>query len=289
MIYRKPQLHDLTEAASKVNPIITLPMATCAYFGLGLIAHAPPPGHSTAAQAGDAISFVLVRLAATLGMYVLPLVLVLSAILWMNRFIKIRRLKSMAAEAANTGTVANLDPTEFEDVVAAGMATNGFVVQRTREGADGGIDLIVDLDDKRYLVQCKHYQSGQIGVDPMRAFFGVMKDYRYGPEHGLEAAGGYFITSGKFTQEAQAFAAGKPIFLYNGTKLQELLVRGRDAASAGGKLIIDRADTRNSTTPACPICRSPTILRVAKQGRRTGQRFYGCETFPKCSGKINVD
>ena len=41
--------------------------------------------------------------------------------------------------------------------------------------------------------------------------------------------------------------------------------------------------------PSCPKCNSEMIQRVAKQGARQGQTFYGCSQFPKCRGVVNID
>ncbi len=41
-------------------------------------------------------------------------------------------------------------------------------------------------------------------------------------------------------------------------------------------------------TPSCPVCSYPMIQRVAKRGRYSGQRFWGCVGFPKCAGKIHI-
>ena len=40
--------------------------------------------------------------------------------------------------------------------------------------------------------------------------------------------------------------------------------------------------------PSCPKCSSEMIRRVAKQGVRQGQIFFGCSQFPKCRGVVNV-
>ena len=39
--------------------------------------------------------------------------------------------------------------------------------------------------------------------------------------------------------------------------------------------------------PACPRCNSKMVQRVAKNGARQGQMFYGCVQFPKCRGVVN--
>ncbi|WP_238063735.1 NERD domain-containing protein [Psychrobacter sp. Ps3] len=41
-------------------------------------------------------------------------------------------------------------------------------------------------------------------------------------------------------------------------------------------------------TPACPKCNGEMVKRVAKNGARQGQSFYGCAQFPKCRGVVNI-
>ena len=36
------------------------------------------------------------------------------------------------------------------------------------------------------------------------------------------------------------------------------------------------------TPPKCPKCGSDMILRVAKSGSHTGEKFYGCNNYPNC-------
>lgn len=36
------------------------------------------------------------------------------------------------------------------------------------------------------------------------------------------------------------------------------------------------------TSPACPKCGGPMLLRKAKSGANAGQEFWGCSAFPKC-------
>ena len=36
----------------------------------------------------------------------------------------------------------------------------------------------------------------------------------------------------------------------------------------------------------CPICGSETIMRTAKEGPNTGSRFYVCNRYPECKGKV---
>lgn len=40
--------------------------------------------------------------------------------------------------------------------------------------------------------------------------------------------------------------------------------------------------------PLCPRCGAPMMLRTARKGKRAGKQFWGCSTFPKCRGILNV-
>ncbi len=36
------------------------------------------------------------------------------------------------------------------------------------------------------------------------------------------------------------------------------------------------------SSPVCPKCGVPMVLRVASRGERQGERFYGCPNYPRC-------
>jgi len=38
----------------------------------------------------------------------------------------------------------------------------------------------------------------------------------------------------------------------------------------------------------CPICGSQMVLRVAKKGPNTGNKFWGCSKFPGCRGAVTI-
>lgn len=43
-----------------------------------------------------------------------------------------------------------------------------------------------------------------------------------------------------------------------------------------------------SDAPVCPLCGSPMVLRTARRGARTGRQFWGCSTYPRCHGTVNI-
>jgi ribosomal protein L37AE/L43A len=46
--------------------------------------------------------------------------------------------------------------------------------------------------------------------------------------------------------------------------------------------------TDNRATPICPKCGDPMVKRIAGKGKNIGQEFWGCASYPKCRGLINV-
>ena len=117
------------------------------------------------------------------------------------------------------------------------------------------------------LVQCKHWKTRKVGVKVVRELYGVMA--------ASGAAKGIIVTYGDFTREAKDFAAGKPIELVYGRRLQQLIAQ----VQKSGNLAVEA-----ESPPACPKCGSGMQLRTAKKGKYAGQAFWGCERFPDCRG-----
>lgn len=73
----------------------------------------------------------------------------------------------------------------------------GFtVIENDSGGADGGIDLVLKKDGEIFLVQCKQWRAYKVSVTVVRELLGVMVT--------KGAAGGFVVTSGVFTSEAQS-------------------------------------------------------------------------------------
>lgn len=50
---------------------------------------------------------------------------------------------------------------------------------------------------------------------------------------------------------------------------------------------LDR-EFEDTQIPCCPKCGSKMILRTAKNGQHIGNKFWGCSTYPKCRGLLNL-
>jgi restriction system protein len=73
------------------------------------------------------------------------------------------------------------------------------------------VDLILTQGTERFIVQCKQWRAQQVPVSIVRELYGVMA--------AQQAAGGYVVTSGRFTKDAIAFAEGRNIELIDGEVL----------------------------------------------------------------------
>ncbi len=164
-----------------------------------------------------------------------------------------------------------LEWARFEEVCAAYFEQLGFRTRRSSGGPDGGIDIhLFSNQDKTpgIIVQCKAWRKWRVGVDEIRAFFGVMTAEKISE--------GIFITSSEFSDDAKKFADGKNIHLIDGTNL---LKKIKQLTLAQEDDLLKLATQGDFTTPSCPSCRVKLKLR---QGKTKGNYFWGCSNFPKC-------
>ena len=42
------------------------------------------------------------------------------------------------------------------------------------------------------------------------------------------------------------------------------------------------------SSPSCPQCGRPMVLRTAKAGINEGKQFWGCSAFPECKGVVKI-
>ncbi len=166
---------------------------------------------------------------------------------------------------------------QFEELVGEAYRRQGFrVVENDGAGPDGGVDLVISKEGKRFLVQCKQYRSQKVGVKVVREMFGLVS--------AEQAAGGVIICSGQFTRDAIQFAQNKSLQLVGGEQLLQLV----SAVQSDPKIVLTPVTSKKFNqaviVPVCPVCNSTMVLRTARKGKNTGQQFWGCSGFPKCRG-----
>ncbi len=192
------------------------------------------------------------------------------------------RLAPTAPDEAKPRSLEDLSWQEFELLVGELFRRQGFAVQMcSGDGSDGGVDLRLEKDGRKTLVQCKHWKVYRVGPAPVRELFGILT--------GEGADRAVLLTTGKITRDAMDFAVGKPMDLIDGEKLGALISQASnhedghllDVASWSHRF----ARTASIIEPLCPFCRGQMVLR---QGRKSGNKFWGCKTYPRCRGKRNV-
>lgn len=125
-----------------------------------------------------------------------------------------------------------MDPIEFEGLVAELFRARGMRAVTTQRSNDGGVDVeALDPDPisgGKIIVQVKRYRNT---VPPS-----AVRDL-YGTVQGAGANKGVLVTTSGFGPGSYTFANGKPLTLVSGAELVDLLgrcgLRGRLAASAG--------------------------------------------------------
>ncbi|WP_353157450.1 restriction endonuclease [Salinisphaera shabanensis] len=154
---------------------------------------------------------------------------------------------------------------QFEHLIAASYRRKGFTAELTAEGADEGVDIVLRERDNVLLVQCKHWNSYQVGVSVARELFGVM--------HAKRARKAVLATSGRLTVEAERFCRENAIYWLDAKRLPAFIDPA--AMPPRSEIAADR-DSR------CPLCGATMVQRTA---RKSGHKFWGCVRYPACRGK----
>lgn len=278
---------DLMEAVAALPWWVGAVLAVVSYAWLHHVAAQPLP----APQPGTAHSVIpaVWKGLATGLQYVIPIVCLVGAAVSALRRRARAKLLQAAAQGLSSDVLNDMSWQEFEQLVGEGFRRQGFAVEESGGGgADGGVDLVLRKDGETMLVQCKQWRAFRVGVEVVRELYGVMA--------ARGAAGGYVVTSGRFSDEAINFASGRNVKLMDGAQLLKLIQSAQQARAAPADDATPRSpgpavDLKESiaragaeASPACPKCSKPMVRRVARQGASAGSAFWGCTGYPACRG-----
>ena len=231
-------------------------------------------------QVGSLITQTVFTSFASIGQYLVPLVGLVGAGM---SFVRRRQRAVLITDVAQSKSANALDGMswrEFELLVGEAFRLQGYLVtENGGAGPDGGIDLSMTKGSERFLVQCKQWKAFKVGVDVVRELYGVMA--------AEGATGGFVVTSGRFTDDAKAFADGRNVQLVDGPKLFAMIKQAKQSLLATDKQPASRPQVEQQTTavePACPQCGSGMVKRTARKGGNVGAEFLGCSKFPTCRG-----
>lgn len=282
---------DLITLTSKLPWKVSIFLAVGSYLGLHAVASRPAPHLTAPNQLGEVAAHSMVTAGATVGQFLLPLVFCIGALISAFQAAKQRKLYATVQSRTDTGALNDMSWEEFETLVAEHFQRKGFKV--TREGGngpDGGVDLVLRKGGEKHLVQCKQWRAYQVGVQPVREFYGVMA--------ASGAVSGYFVTSGKFSEDAVKFVKGLNLELIDGRKLKLMIAptarssapftprRGTEPIPFPPK---EDPATSPMSPPNCPKCGAEMKQRTGRQGQNAGKPFWGCSTYPKCNGTRPIE
>lgn len=277
---RTSLLGDLLELVALLPWWLGVLLAGLSYWLLHRVATEP---QSLAALPGQMGSFAVqtaAKTVASFAQYGVPLLCLGGAGLsaWRRR-----QRRSLVADIAQSRASAALDAMtwrDFERLVGDGFRLQGYRVAETGGGGpDGGVDLVLKKGSEKFVVQCKQWRALKVGVTVVRELYGVMA--------ARGAAGGFVVTSGRFTGDAVEFARGRNIELIDGPRLHALLRRAQTPQTVGASAEpgADNAEEpRLNAVPSCPVCARAMVKRTARRGAHAGSEFWGCPGYPDCKG-----
>lgn len=271
---------DLLEIAARLPWWVSVGIAIVSFVVLNRVA-GMDTGTATGTQdLGPVVVRGLYRTLASIGQFVVPLLFVIGAVASVLGQKKRERLVTQVAESASPASLNEMTWREFEGLVQEAFRLRGYAVRRLGgEGADGGVDLVLERGAEKVLVQCKQWRALRVGVSVVRELYGVMA--------AEGAAAGIVVTSGSFTPDAVEFASGRNVRLIEGTELFEMIREARAAQPRmAGVIAVPLASTG---ARGCPVCGSPMVRREAKRGANVGKAFYGCSRFPVCRGIVAIE
>lgn len=281
-------LEDVYKLATVLPWWVGTILAIVVYGVLHWYAAPDVPTKVAPGQFGQMFVGQMLKTMAGIGQYIVPPFLLAGAV--MSFFG--RRKREGLVRAVGNGKPGNalrdVNWRDFEMLVGEAFRMRGFSAAETGGGgADGGIDLKLKKGGETFLVQCKQWRAYKVSVNIVRELFGVMS--------AQGATGGFVVTSGIFTDDAQSFAEGRNIELVDGQALTAMIEEVRAArltATPVGKDPNWEASQVPATptgAPTCPRCGSVMVKRIAKQGSNAGNAFWGCPAFPKCRGMRAIE
>lgn len=281
---RKASLaEDLVDIIAVLPWWLGVILAVLAYSILQHYASLGVPTSAVPVQYGQMVVEQMVRIFAYYGQYILPSLFLLGAL---GSFLKRRKRKNLVrtvGEGKSSDVLRNISWRDFELLVGEAFRMDGFSVDETGGGgSDGGIDLVLKKEGEIFLVQCKRWRAYKVSVNVVRELLGVMVT--------KGAAGGFVVTSGVFTTEAQSFAKGRNIELLDGSALAMMIEKAR--ANIAVRSAVEKKVSQALSPPLgmptvalnCPQCGGIMVKRVTKKGEKAGIPFWGCAEFPKCRG-----
>lgn len=163
----------------------------------------------------------------------------------------------------------------FELLCARYYDAVGFRTETLDAGPDGGIDVkLFKIDPSKPLavVQCKAWNTKQVGVKEIRELLGVMAH--------VKVTRGIFVTTGTYTKDAVDFGAANPIQLLDGAAFEQKIL---ELPQQKQEALLEFAFEGDYRSPTCASCGVKMVPRDSKRGL-----FWGCTHYPRCKTTLSM-
>jgi HJR/Mrr/RecB family endonuclease len=124
------------------------------------------------------------------------------------------RIESLLRRDVVRDEINYMSGVEFERFMADVFRQKGYGVETTKASGDQGVDLLLDIEDKKIAVQLKRW-TGPVGNAVVGATFAGIAHY--------EADEGWIITTSTFTRSARELARSTRVRLIDGKELGDWL------------------------------------------------------------------
>ncbi|EEF57011.1 restriction endonuclease [Pedosphaera parvula] len=169
----------------------------------------------------------------------------------------------------------HIDWYQFEKLLGILYRSKGYFIHRLGGAQpDGGVDLIIEREGIKTIIQCKHWESWTVGVRNIREFLGTLTDQ--------QISQGIYVTLKGYTNGALQLAKKHNITLLGEPELMAL------CENLNWKQNPEILSLLNDTRKLCPKCESEMVLRTSGRGPNRGNQFWGCSTYPKCHYILNI-
>jgi restriction system protein len=272
---RKTSLaEDLIEITAMMPWWVGVTLALLSFLILHHFASQPAVSLIQPGQFDTAFKQNLWRGIATFAQYLFPMFFLGGAAISAWRRHTRQSLIAGVAQVQAAHVLDGMTWRQFELLVGESFRGEGYKVKETGGGgADGGVDLVLIKGGEKFLVQCKQWKAFKVGVEIIRELYGVMA--------ARGATGGFVVTSGRFTQDAEDFASGRNVILIDGPKLHAMIHQSPSTKNF-------QPSSLHAQSPACPQCAKTMVKRSAKRGANAGKEFWGCAAYPACHGMRNM-
>lgn len=176
---------------------------------------------------------------------------------------------------------------EFEEFIEFVFKEKWFKTELWKWTKDWWIDLVAKKDGRKYLVQCKKWNTYKITEPNLKEFYWAVKYFD-------DNAKWIYITTSNLTSDAKKFAQEVDIEIWDRNSLaryiNEFLWRNDNEHITNNEHT--KQDFQINTQKnevICDKCWAKMIIREAKTGNNIWNKFLGCSNFPNCRNTKNIN